>query len=108
MRGQGHEDGPHEAREFPGDGGNGHVAVLPLVKPEELLGQAVLGLDGNGDDLRGLPLAAAVQNEVGPRAVVVIPGGLNQHAPGMGVAGLGDRAAVFFFAEECSEGTRPK
>ena len=37
----------------------------------------------------------------------VVPGGLDQQAAGMGVAGLGDPALGSGTAEECSEGIRP-
>jgi len=57
--GQCHEDGPDKAREFSGDGSDGHMAMFAFIKPEELVNQTELGLDGNGDDLGWLPLTPA-------------------------------------------------
>jgi hypothetical protein len=90
----GHEDCPDEAAEFSGNGGDGDVPVLALVKAEEFLGQPVLGLQGNGDDLRRLSLPSAVEDQRSSHAMMVVPGGLDKQSPDMSITGFGDRSAV--------------
>ena len=105
---QGHEDGPDEAAELPGHGRDGDVAVLSLVEPEELPHQTALGLGGNGHDIGWLPLTAALQDESSTGIMTVVPGGLDQEAPDVTVASLGNRAAVFFVAGGVFRGDQPK
>ena len=93
-----HQDRPDKAAEFSCNGRDGHVTMLALVKAHELSVQSMLGLEGNGDDGRRLPLTSSLQNELGGSAVAVVPGGLNQESPGVSVAGLGDGTTVFYVA----------
>jgi hypothetical protein len=53
------EYGPDEATEFLGDGGDGDMSVFALIKAPELLGESVLGLESDGDDLGRLSLTAS-------------------------------------------------
>jgi len=50
----------------------------------------MLGLDGDGDDSRGLTLATSLQDQVGTTAVVVVPGRLDKEPSGVNITGLGD------------------
>jgi hypothetical protein len=52
--------------------------MFTLVETPELFVEAVLGLHGDGDDSRGLTLAASFQDKVGTTAVAVVPGGFDQ------------------------------
>ena len=101
---QRHQDRPDEATEFTGDGSDGDVTVLSLIKPEELFDESMLGLEGDGDDLGWLSLTAAIQDEGSTGVVTVVPGSLDQEAPDVDVAGLGDGPAIFSWPEECSRG----
>lgn len=84
------ENGPDKAGEFPGHGGDGDVTVLFLIESPELFVEPVLGLKRDGDDVGRLTLATSVQDEIGARAVAIVPGGFHQKSSGVGVAGFGD------------------
>jgi hypothetical protein len=71
------------------------MTVFALIKPEELVDQAVLGLQGNGHELGWLSLTAAFQDEGSSSVMTVVPGCFDQEAPHMDIAGLGNGAAVF-------------
>jgi hypothetical protein len=66
------------------------MTVFPLIKSPELVGESVLGFEGDGDDLGWLPLPAALENEIGTGIMTIVPCGLDEDAPGMAVAGLGN------------------
>ena len=66
------------------------MPMFSFVEFPELLVEAVLGFDGDGDDGRGLPLSTSFQDQIGTAPVAVVPGGLHQEASCMNVAGLGD------------------
>ena len=70
------------------------MAVFALIKAEELAHQAVLGLQGNGDDLGRLTLTAAFQDEGSSSVVAVVPGCLDQQSAHVDIAGLGNGAAL--------------
>ena len=104
----GHEDSPHEATEFSGDGSDGHVPMFAPIKPEKLVDQTKLRLHRNGDDLRWLSLTSPFKNQCSSSVVPVVPGSLDQEAAHMDIAGLVMEPRYSRFPEECSEGTRPK
>ena len=79
-------------------GRDGHVTMLALIKPEELVDQTELGLHGNGDDLGWLSLTTAFQDEGSTGVVPVVPGGFNQETAHMDIAGLGDGAPILSIA----------
>jgi hypothetical protein len=72
------------------------MTVFALVKSPELLVETMLGFHGDGDDGRGLTLAASFQDQVGATSVTVIPGGFDQQSSGMDIPGFGDGALSFF------------
>jgi hypothetical protein len=92
------QDGPDEATEFSGDGGNGNVAVFALIQMPELFVEPVLGFQGNGNDRRRLSLTSSVQDEISPCTMAIVPGGFDQETPDMNVASFGNGATVFFIA----------
>ena len=69
-----------------------------MVETPELLVKPMLGFEGDGDDLWWLTLTATVQDEVGPGAMVVVPGGFDEQTTDMDVAGLGDGSPAFLEA----------
>ena len=73
------------------------MAVFALIEAVELLREPVLGLERDGDDLRRLSLATAVEDERGGGPVSVVPCRLNEDPAGVDVAGLGDRTATLAF-----------
>jgi hypothetical protein len=54
------QDGPDEAAEFSGDGGNGNVTMFSLIEVPELFVESVLGFEGNSDDSGRLSLSSSV------------------------------------------------
>lgn len=95
---QGHQDGPDKATEFTGDSSDGDVPVFTLVKAPELFVETMLSFESDGDDVWGLPLSSASQDQVCTRAMAVVPGGLDQKPADVDVAGFGDGAPIFFVA----------
>ena len=85
--------GPDEACELAGDGDNGLACGLALGEHAvEATVESIHCLVGECDDFSRLALTATLQAlRVG--LMTVVPGGLDQQATGMAVAGLGDRAA---------------
>jgi hypothetical protein len=55
----------------------------------------MLGFHGDGDDDRGLTLAASRQYQIGTTSVTVIPGGFDEQASGMDISGFCDRSLSF-------------
>jgi hypothetical protein len=88
------QDRPDEATELSGDGGDGNVSVFALIEPSELFAEAVLGFEGDGDDLGRLTLAAPVEDEVSAGVVTIVPGGLNKEPAGVDIACFGNRATA--------------
>ena len=86
-------DGPDESGELAGDGDDRLGLHDPARhKPLELGAQAQLRSPGDVDD--GLGQLGVTGRNAGAhaRTVLVMPGGLDQHAPGGRVARLGDAA----------------
>ena len=75
--------GPDKTAEFSGHGGDGHVRVFPLPEFVELPGKAVLCLYSDGDNLRRLSLTTAIEDQIGPRPMPVIPGGFYEYSSGL-------------------------
>ena len=69
------------------------MPVFTFVESPELFVESVLGLHGDGDDIRGLPLSPSSQDQMGAAAVAVVPGGLNEEPSGVDVTGFGDGAS---------------
>ena len=70
--------------------------------------QTLLGPPRLGDDLVRLPVAPGGERGADAGPVAIVPGGLDEDAAGVTVAGLGQRAAALGLAEEYSLGTRPR
>ena len=102
------QDSPDKTTEFSDSGRDGDIAMFLVIEAPELFVETVLGLQGNGDDLGRLSLAATLEDQVGSCAVVVVPGGLDQEASYMDIAGLGDRFPLFPASGGVFRGTRPK
>ena len=66
------------------------MAMFALIESPELVNESVLGFHGDGDDLWRLTLPAAFEDEVGTGVVTIIPGGLDEDAPGVDVTGFGN------------------
>src|SRR6516165_5674363 len=93
-RGALRHDGPDEADEFAGDGG--HRARRPFAVADEMAIpaiEALLGAPGLRAARRRLALGARRQGPAERRAMAIVPGGLHEHAPRVGVAGLGEGPA---------------
>jgi hypothetical protein len=73
------------------------MTVLTLIESPELVNETMLGLDGDRDDLGGLSLTAALEDEVGIGVVAIVPGGLDEDAAGVSVSGLGDGSSSLPF-----------
>ena len=108
------ERGPDEAGELTCDGDDGLAGGLALGEHAvEAAVEAVHRLVGERDDLGGLPVTTALQ-ALGIGLMAVVPGGLDQQAAGMTVAGLGDRTAPLgvggreLGGDEAEEGIRPR
>ena len=74
-----------------------NVAVFTLIESPELLVEPVLGFERDGDDVGGLALAPSIQDEIGAAAMPVVPGGLDEEATGVGIAGLGNGTSAISF-----------
>jgi hypothetical protein len=74
------------------------MAVFPLIESPELVGESVLGFEGDGDDLGWLPLSAAFEDEIGAGIVTIVPGGLDEDAPSVAVTRFGDGTFSFPFS----------
>jgi hypothetical protein len=96
--GQALKNGPNEAAEFPGNGGDDDVSMFALIETPKFLGQTMLSLDRDGDDVGRLSLAPAVKNGFGPCTVAVVPSGFDEDSAGVTIAGFGDGSTVFAFA----------
>ena len=72
------------------------MTVLALIEVMELLVEPMLGLEGDGDDVGRLSLPSSVEDEFSTGVMAVVPGGLNEQATDVDVAGLGDGSTVFF------------
>ena len=71
------------------------MAMLALVEPPELLVKTVLGLHGDGNDVRVLTLSTSFQDQIGATTMMVVPGRLDEEPSGVNVTGFGDRASSF-------------
>jgi hypothetical protein len=92
------QDCPDEATEFSGDSGDSDVAMFALIEVPELFVESVLSFECNGNDVGGLPLATAVEDEVSRSLMSIVPGSLNQETPDVAVTRFGDRSPMFFVA----------
>ncbi len=90
----GHEDGPDEAAEFSGNGGDGNMSVFSLIKPEELLGESVLGFEGDSDDVRRLPLPAPIEDKSRSGTMVVVPCSFDEQSSDVGITGFGNGSSI--------------
>src|SRR3989304_4417472 len=91
--GLGMERGPDEAGELAGDSDDGLGSRLALFEQAvEATVKAGHRLVGERHDLRWLALTPALQAR-GVGVMTIVPSRLDQQAPGMPVAGLGDRPA---------------
>ena len=88
-------DGPHEPTELAGHGDDDFVRVLSHAESVELLGESVLRLHGDRDDVRRLPLSSPVQDQVRASSMSMIPAGFHQDSSDVSVAGLRDWPASF-------------
>ena len=76
--------------------------------------EALLGVPGVVDDGGGRAALPLAQGRAEKGMMAVVPGGFDQHAPQMGIAGFGDRAARLFGAarmlrrHEADKGHRPR
>ena len=89
-----HQDRPDKATELAGNGGHGDMPVLALIQLEELFGEPVLRFEGNGNDLRGLPLTTALEDQGRACFMVVVPGCLDQETSHVRIAGLGNGTSI--------------
>ena len=110
LGGLGVERGPDEARELAGDGDDGLGSRLALGEQAvEATVKPVNGLVGESHDFWWLALTLALQAR-GARVMTIVPSRLDQQAPGMTVASLGDRPAPLalgrreFGGDEAEEG----
>ena len=71
------------------------MPVFTFVESPELLVETVLGLHGDGDDIRGLTLATSLQDQIGATSVTVVPGRLDKEPSGVNVTGLGEGTSSF-------------
>jgi hypothetical protein len=83
------------------------MSMLALIKMQELLGQPVLGFEGDGDDLGWLTLSASIQDERSACIVAIVPGCLDQQAPEVNVAGFGDRSQTSSLTGRVFRGNKP-
>ena len=101
-------DGRDKADHLAGDSGDGHDTGLARCgQPAIPRTQPDLGFPRNIAYFCGQRLETVVQLAADPCLHALGPSSLDQHAPGQGVAGLGDAAAPDL-PEECSLGTRPR
>ena len=63
------------------------LLVAQMIEPSR---EAMLSLERDGHNLWGLSLSPSVEDEIGAGVMTVVPGGLDEDASGMRVAGLGD------------------
>lgn len=56
------QDGPGEASEFSGHGGDGNATMFSLIEVPELSGESVLGVMGDGYDGWRLPKVGLIQD----------------------------------------------
>lgn len=85
---------PDESGELPG--ARDHRLRRFLSAPQQVLlssVQPLLRLDGNGDDCRRLSVSPPLERGPDPWRMSVVPARLDQHAPRVAVARLGDPAA---------------
>ena len=68
----------------------------------------MLRLECDGDDLRRLTLASAIQDESCAGIVTVVPGSLDQQTPDMDVAGFGDGPPMFSVTGRVLGGDKPE
>ena len=86
-------DGPHEGDEFTGDRRDRHVRVLAARhEPTSPLAQAHLGLPGDVLDVLRQSLEPLLHRLGDFGGMAVGPGAFDEHAAGVAVASLGDRA----------------
>ena len=105
------EDDPEEPGEFTGDGDDGLLGRLSSKsETQEASVEAIVGAIGKGDHVGRLPFAPASEGEADRGPMAVMPGGLDEEASCVGVAGSGDRAALLrlstrvFAGDEAEEG----
>ncbi len=79
-----------------------------MIKAPELLGESVLSLESNGNDLRRLALTSAVEDQISAGAMAVVPSSLDEDTAGMGIARLGNRATTFSVTGGMFRGHEPK
>ncbi len=101
-------DGPDESGESAGDGDDGLVFHHPSGQQALELGvQAQLRLPGDVGDFRWQLVLSRGDDGADAGAVLVVPGDVDERAPGRRVAGLGDAALARLEPDECSAGTGP-
>ena len=105
------EDDPEEPGEFTGDSDDGFLGRFSSEgETHEASVQPIMGAIGESDHTGGLSLAPASEREADRGSMAVMPGGLDEEASRVGVAGSGDGAAVLrvaarvFAGDEAEEG----
>jgi hypothetical protein len=105
----GERDLPAEAGEFAGDGdgdrAGGLGAGVLVLAPAGV--EASLRAPGDVDDLGWLAALAALELGADRRVVLVVVGGLDERAAGVGGAGRGDRALPALLPGGALGGTIP-
>ena len=84
------------------------MTMFTVVKSPELLVEAVLGLNGDGDDIRRLTVATPLEYQIGATTMAVVPGSLDEDAPAVGVAGFGNGSSTLTLAAGSFRGNQAK
>jgi hypothetical protein len=102
-------EAPAPAGELAGHGHGGHRGALATgVEAPPAAVQTALGGGGALPHQGRLALSAAGQLAARPRGAALVPGGLDQQAPGVAVAGLGDRPLRAALAGGALAGYQPE